>query len=285
MKKFVVGGALVVAAAALIVWAVWPAPARAQGLDPLTLVGPGSSIGVTVREVTQVDADTAKLAQPVGVVVESVRPGSPAASAGFRAGDIVLDFNGERIVSVRQFTRVVRESAPRRQVDAVVVRGTARETLKVVPEATGEIAVAPLLRDLGPQLRRELPRALPRDFDFNFDPDVLRFRNRAGGPTLGASVTPLSDQLAAYFGVTGGALVSSVESGTPAADAGLKAGDVITAINGRTVASAADVRQELRSAEPGASVDIAVTRDRKPLMLKATIPARDTRSGRRGLPV
>jgi hypothetical protein len=83
MKKFVAGGVVLALVAALGVWAAWPSRVRAQGLDITTLVGPGSSIGVTVREVTQQDADRAKLAQPVGVVVESVRPGSPAEAAGF----------------------------------------------------------------------------------------------------------------------------------------------------------------------------------------------------------
>ena len=54
---------------------------------------------------------------------------------------------------------------------------------------------------------------------------------------MGVSVVPLSDQLAAYFGVKEGVLVSEVASGTPAATAGIQAGDVITAVNGRNVLS------------------------------------------------
>jgi serine protease Do len=285
MKKLVAGGVVLTLAGVLAVWAASTTRAGAQGLDVMTLVGPGSSIGVTVREVTQEEADKAKLAQPVGVVIESVRPGSPAEKAGFRTGDIVLDFNGERVLSVRQFTRVVRESAPRRQVEAVVVRGTSRQTLQVVPEVTGEIAAAPLLRDFSREFRRELPRSVPRDFNFDFGPEAFRFREIAPGPALGVSVLPLGSQLAEYFGVKNGALVTEVQSGTPAADAGLKAGDVITAINGRVVTNAGEVRSELRGAEPGAGVDIAVTRDRKSLMLKATLPPRARPSGRGGVAI
>jgi S1-C subfamily serine protease len=78
-----------------------------------------------------------------------------------------------------------------------------------------------------------------------------------------------------------------VESGSAAAAAGLKAGDVITAIDGRTVSSAADIAREVRRAQGDGGVDISVTRDRKSMMLKATIPgARPAvRSGRGGLPV
>jgi S1-C subfamily serine protease len=93
----------------------------------------------------------------------------------------------------------------------------------------------------------------------------------------------LGDQLADYFGVKGGALVASVGANTPAADAGLKAGDVITAIDGRSVTTAADIAAALREARAGEGVDISVTRDRKPLMLKV-MPGR-LASGRGGLPV
>ena len=93
----------------------------------------------------------------------------------------------------------------------------------------------------------------------------------------------MSDQLAGYFGVKGGALVASVGANTPAADAGLKAGDVITAIDGRGVATAADIAEALRGARAGDGVDVSVTRDRKPLMLKV-VPGQPA-SGRGGLPV
>ena len=225
----------------------------------------------------------AKLAQPVGVFVESVREGGPAATAGVRAGDIILDFGDERIRSVRQFTRVVQESAPRRAVAVVVMRGAERRTFDVVPEVSGEFQSGAFLRGTEPLLRL-LPRGgdrQPRDFSF-IDPE-LRRRLLPEGPSLGVSVTPLSDQLAAYFGVTSGALVAAVSAGSPAADAGLKAGDVITAVDGRNVTTAADIAEAMRRPRAGEGVDVSVTRDRKPLMLKV-LPAQPG-SGRRGLPV
>jgi S1-C subfamily serine protease len=133
--------------------------------------------------------------------------------------------------------------------------------------------------DLAPPL----PRQLPREFNFYIDPDLQRRRPFVVGPSLGVEVTPLSDQLAEYFGVTGGALVASVGANTPAADAGLKAGDVITAIDGRGVTTAADIAEALREARAGEGVDVSVTRDRKPLMLKV-VPGQPA-SGRGGLPV
>ena len=100
-------------------------------------IGSTASIGVGIREVMGEDAAKAKMAQPSGVYVESVREGSPAAKAGIQAGDIVIDFDGERVRSASHFTRLVQESVPNRQVAAVVVRGTSKQTLNVVPEASG----------------------------------------------------------------------------------------------------------------------------------------------------
>lgn len=283
LKKLIVSGAGLTLLVVATVWLGLPSNTAAQAPGILTLEGPGSSIGLTVREATADDAERAGLAQPVGVVVESVREGSPAGRAGFQVGDIVLDFAGERVISVRQFTRLVRESPLRRQVDAVVVRGTSRQTLQVVPEFTGRFAEV-LPRQLEPRFRT-IPRPpQPREFNFSVPPEAFRFRELLTGPTLGATVMPLSDQLAEYFGVPEGALVSSVESGSAAADAGLRAGDVITAIGGRSVRTAADVASAVRQARPGDALDLSVTRDRKALMLKATLPGRES-SGRGGLPV
>src|SRR5688572_203356 len=222
--KYVITGSLAVVA--IVVWfGVAPGSAVAQVSNApfIAAFGPGSWIGVTARDVTSDDASKAKLAQPVGVFVDSVREGSPAANAGVRSGDIILDFADERIRSVRQFTRVVQESAPRRAVSVVVVRGTERRTFDVVPEVSGELQSGIWLRGTEPLLRL-LPRGRdqePRGFNFNIEPE-LRRRLLLDGPSLGVSVTPLSDQLAEYFGVKSGVLVASVGAASPAADAGLK---------------------------------------------------------------
>ena len=96
------------------------------------------------------------------------------------------------------------------------------------------------------------------------------------------TVTPLSDQLAAYFGVKQGVLVSEVAAGSAGEMAGIKAGDVITTVRGQTVASSGDVVRELREAESGASVEIRVMRDRKEVTLTAKMPERTRAFSRRG---
>lgn len=259
-------------------------PANAQDSRVIVRSLGAASIGVSIRDVTGEDAVKANMAQPSGVYVESVVEGSPASKGGLQAGDIVVDFDGERVRSASHFTRLVQESVPNRQVSAVVMRGTSKQTLTVVPQAGGAFNI--LSNDARRRLQETWQNRLPRDFDLRFDPETLRNRGAATGRTLGVTVSPLSDQLATHFGVKQGVLVSSVTSNSAAASAGIRAGDVITAVNGQNISSSADITRALRDTT-GDSVDIAVTRDRKSLSLKATLPARTTPrpSGRGGLPV
>jgi serine protease Do len=256
-------------------------PARAQ--EPRVVVRSlgSASIGVGIRDVTSDDATKARLGQPTGVYVESVREGSPAAKAGVQAGDIVVDFDGERVRSASHFTRLVQESVPDREVTVVVVRGTSKQNLKIAP--SGGLFN---FRSNNGRIQRDLQLNLPRgNFNFNLDNDALRVLP-VNGATLGVTVSLLSEQLASYFGVKQGVLVSAVTANSPAAGAGVRAGDVITAINGQNVSSSGDVSRALRD-RTGESVEISVMRDKKSLSLKATIPGRTIRtpSGRGGLPI
>jgi len=273
-KAIFAGGMLAVFVAAAVV-IVYETRAAAQDRNRLaeqapllTLVGPGSSIGVTVR-----DADA-------GVLIDEVRGDTPAARAGLRQGDIVAEFDGERTRSVAQFTRLVRETAPGRTVKMTVVRDGKRTTVDIAPDTRRADDLR--LQDVAREFRRNFQN-WPRDFTFEYDFPEPGFSYSPR--RLGVTVTPISDQLAGYFGVKDGVLVSNVAAGSPAESAGLKAGDVITSVRGHAVSNPSDVTRELRDAEAGASVEIRVMRDRKELALTAKMPERTRSLGRGGLPV
>jgi serine protease Do len=279
MKRMIVAaGIVVVAAVAVLVWApgsIAAQDARLTALEPQVhlIGGGGSALGVTVRDVTSDDVAKAKLDGARGVVIESVREGTPASQAGLRSGDIVLEFDGERVRSVQQFTRLVQETTAGRSVNAVVMRDGSRQTIAVTPEQRGRVVIDDLISR---RVERSLDR-VPRNFAL-----VPEIRTLVSPRQLGATLTPLSDQLEGYFGVGNGVLVSSVETDSTAFEAGLRAGDVITQVNGRRVENPNDVSQTVRSAAPGSTVDITVTREKKELMLKARIPDASP-SGRRGV--
>lgn len=233
---------------------------RDVAAGPFMQLGRGAAVGVSVRELTADEVSRAKLERPGGVYVVDVRDGSPAARAGVRSGDVIVAFDGERVRGVRHFSRLVLETPPGRTVQSEIVRDGARQTLAVTPEATE----GPLARLL-PEIRREIERGLR-----TLPPD-LPLPPRGARARLGVTLTALTDQLASYFGVKEGVLVSAVEADSPAARAGLRAGDVLTAVDGRAVRTPADVTASVRAAARGATLDVRLVRDRKEMSVKVTI--------------
>ena len=83
----------------------------------------------------------------------------------------------------------------------------------------------------------------------------------------------MSDQLATHFGVKSGVLVARVRAESPAAMAGITAGDVITSVNGTSVTDAGDVAREVRRS--AAELALPVVRDKKDRTLTAKLPAEE----------
>jgi serine protease Do len=102
-----------------------------------------------------------------------------------------------------------------------------------------------------------------------------------GRGRLGVQVDSLGDQLAQYFGAAnGGALVTRVEPDSPAARAGLKAGDVITAVDGETVRDADDLAQRVGRAT-GDNLSVGYLRDKTSATATVTLEPRTPRAGPR----
>ena len=88
-------------------------------------------------------------------------------------------------------------------------------------------------------------------------------------PQLGIGLTQLTGQLNQYFGVDGGVLINSVSSGSPAATAGLKAGDVVTRIDGVPVRSGFVLFEAVKN-KNGSDLTLTVVRDRKTKTITVT---------------
>jgi serine protease Do len=239
---------------------------RGARREMMMLDGAGSRLGVMGQDLDPTDKAS-------GVRVDSVDQGSAAEKAGVKAGDIVVEYDGERVRSARQFTRLVKESPEGRQVAMTVMRDGQRQSLSATPEAR---ALTWNLSIDGDRIRQDVERSLEgfRGFHMDMPPMNFRYENEfapASRRRLGVSVDSLGDQLAQYFGAAdGGALITSVERDSAAEKAGLKAGDVITSINGDRVRDAQQVRSALRSAREG-EISIGYLRDKKPDTAKATI--------------
>jgi serine protease Do len=273
-----------------------------QGLSGLSSLGGQMRLGVGTRDVTADEAKTAGLAGITGAFVNDVNSDSAAAKAGLQAKDIIVAVDGETVRSARHLARLISETPEGRALQVAYVRGTAKNTVTVTPEARsfsfrmdGPGPNGPMVRRFErriPDLKERAERGERERFDF-FTPGPggkeFFFRRGPEGQAriwvgrgrLGVVAQPLSDQLATYFGVKEGLLVSSVNENTPAAKAGIKAGDVITAVNGKAVKDTGDVIDHLQGVEGGKTVPVEITRDKKSQTVTVTIETPSNTSGDR----
>ena len=239
----------------------------------LEIGGSRPEIGVSVRDVEEA-AEGAE-----GAVVTDVRADGPAEAAGIEAGDVIVEFDGERVRGARQLARLVEETPAGRAAPVRVLRGGSPMTLSVTPaESSGRAARVP--RGFADRIRVEVDELedrraeiaeRAREFAESEELAVLRglpevFRGfatrRAGRARLGIRAESVRGQLAEYFGTEAGILVEHVDDGTPGAAAGLRAGDVITAIDGQAVDDLGALRRQLARLEPGAAFGVTIVRDR-----------------------
>jgi serine protease Do len=256
---------------------------KSQPFSEFKMMGGGSQIGITIRDVAASDVNREKLASTAGAVVDEVQSDSPAARAGMKAGDVIVSFDGEKIRSARQFARLVEETPDGREVEATVIRAGERVNLKVVPTAASEVPFGGLgLKQFQFSSPDSFTMTLPRFRQFEqfrnergeFPADLLAnrplsFFGRLDRGRLGVGVQDLTGQLGEYFGASGGVLVTEVDENTPAKTAGIKAGDVITRINGEPVRDANDLRRRL--SEASGETRLTVMRDRKEQTLTVKI--------------
>jgi len=119
-----------------------------------------------------------------------------------------------------------------------------------------------------------LPRSPGRDQEFFFRQAPGRaMRVWAGRGRLGVVGQPVTDQLATYFGVKEGVLVTRVTEGSASAQAGIKAGDVITSVNGKAVKDTGDILDHLQDVTTGTAVPVAITREKKSQSISVTLQA------------
>jgi serine protease Do len=223
--------------------------------------GSGGRIGVTIRDLGDEDVKSGK----TGVIIDRVDAESPAEKAGMKAGDTVVEFDGERVRSSRQFARLVQETPAGRQIQAAVLRGGQRITVTVQPRETGAYKSSDHFDEI--LAMRPTPKLPPMPPPAPSD-GFSKFELFMGTGRLGVVVEDLSPQLAEYFGTKDGVLVKSVDDNSVAGKIGVKAGDVITSLDGGSINTAADLRRRTQRLESGDEFTLGVVRDKKPLTLK-----------------
>ena len=248
-------------------------------LDDLKVVvgGEGSSwLGVEVQEVSTEKAKELKLPAERGALLGKIIPDSPAAKAGLKENDVVTEINGQRIEGAAQFRRMIREIPAGRTAQITVWREGRSQTLSVTLGEAEQASRA--FKIEGPSTGNfvfrmpEMPM-IPEIPSMEWDGAMILH----GSPRLGIDAEDLSGQLGAFFGAPDGegVLVREVQSGSPAEKAGVKAGDVITSLNGERVHSIGDLREKLSAKhdDKGQTVKLGVLRNHSEVTLTVELPA------------
>ncbi len=215
-------------------------------------IGPRGWMGLGIGDLTPERAKAFKLASEAGVEVFNVEENSPAAKAGVRTGDVILEIDGQKIQDGEQFARTIGESAPGVKLTLTVWRNAAKLNLAAVLEARP-------MQFYSFQPLPPFPAAPPDAFS------AIPLES----PRVGFEGESLTPQLAQYFGVKDGVLVRSVVPQSPAEKAGLKAGDIIMKVGGTPVTSTREISGLVRSSHKTAS--FTVMRNRKELVLNVEL--------------
>jgi serine protease Do len=233
-------------------------------------------LGVDIRTVTDSSVRDLHLRETRGVVVIMVDHDGPAWKAGIREHDVVQTVNGAPIDTEEQLRHVLREMQPGRAVQIGISRDGSSQTLSatmanrddigrraweqhyVVPAPTDPVDVAgddPVSAPPPPVAAGKPSRS----FGHSLMPGHLL---PVFPSYTGATVDEIGPQLAEYFGLNGrtGLLIHSVDANSPAAAAGMHAGDVVLRVNGTAMATRSDWNRALHDSK-GHTVSVVVMRE------------------------
>jgi serine protease Do len=237
-----------------------------------------SWLGVEAREVTPENVKEYKLPAERGVVVGRVAPESPASKSGLKETDVITEVDGQRVEGAAQFRRMIREIPAGRTVQLTIWRDGHTQSISATLGKAEEN-------------HRAMLKAAPGSFAFRM-PEVVEIPDMpeipaiewdngdmmvlpGGHPRLGIDAEDINGQLGSYFGAPDGegVLVRSVNAGSVAEKAGLKAGDVITKFNGERIRSLGELREKVAGKNDGKPAQLSVLRNKSEVTLTVDLPA------------
>ena len=255
-------------------------------------IGGGSFLGVYAEDVNKENMARYGLRDARGVAITQVIKDSPAEKAGLRKDDVIVRFEDDSVTSVRKLNRLVSEVAPDQTVKLRISRGGGEQEVAVtIGKRNQSINAMGDWHGLDKLKGLDKIEGLDRlkDFELNMPPGANVWKWEGPGKDgmmfafgnhrrIGISTTQLTKQLAEYFGIgdSTGVLITSVMDDSPAAKAGLKAGDVITAIDGEKVEDAGDLAQGINKKKDG-DVTLTLIRNKNQRTITVT-PKEDPRS-------
>jgi membrane-associated protease RseP (regulator of RpoE activity) len=234
--------------------------------------GGTSYLGVDTSNITPDRVGALHLSAETGVEITMVDQDAPAGKAGLKEHDVILTINDQKIESEEQLRRVIHEIPPGRTISIGISRDGQPMTLKA------QLAARKMDHDFNfnmPAINVPAVHIPPINMPEIDVPSVVVIHSPRSSGIMVENLTP---QLGEYFGVKSGngVLIRSVERGSRAEQAGLRAGDVIVRVNGSAVTDCSDFTRLLRDRKEG-KAQITVIRDHKEQNLSLSLPPR--RSG------
>ena len=196
--------------------------------------------GVSIQEMTPELAKSFGMKEKKGALVSEVVPGSPAEKAGIEQGDVIMEFDGKAVADSQDLPRMVASTPVGKSVNIKLWRNEKaldRQVKVGEMEETVEVAKTP-----------------------------------AHNKTLGISVQNLTPEMAKRLRLKSetGVVVTRVEPGSPAADAGIQTGDIIREINRKAVKNVEDLVQKLEQAKDQNNILLLVQRGQNNMFAAVT---------------
>jgi serine protease Do len=284
--------AIILTAGSVLAQQTTPPPAPEPPDEPLDqnfefFLGGDGFLGVYAENISRDNMARYHVNQVRGVGVTRIVKDSPAEKAGLRQDDVILRVDGENITSVRKLNRIVSELAPDQSVKITVSRGGSEQDITAtIGKRSNNFFTGDLLKG-NPKIWKWEGNE-PREFKFNrgdlFDNNGDLTFMLSNSRRIGVSTMQLTKQLADYFGIASGkgVLVTSVTQDGPAAKAGVRAGDVITAVDGEEIDSPGDISRVINRKKEG-DVTLTVIRNKSQQTIHVT-PREGGFSGGMGQP-
>ena len=198
-------------------------------------------LGVLIQEVTRELAESFGMENPHGALVAKVLEDSPAAEAGLKVGDVIVEFNGKKVMRSSGLPPLVGRAKVGKEAEVTVIRDKKRRNIGV--------------------LIAQLPNTITQAA---FTPDSSSPEENSA---LGMKVETLGSEVRKRLKIEAGVQVVEVDESGPASDAGIQRGDVITMIDNREVESIDDFEEITDQLQSGKSVALLVQRRAGPVFL------------------
>lgn len=190
-------------------------------------------LGVSLQDIDRNLAEAYKLSKPEGSLITQVAPNSPAAKAGFKAGDVILKFNGTPISRTSELLNYLNRAAPNQSIQLEVLRDDSRRNISAMLSTA--------------------PDDTPAKADAAQQPSK--------GPVLGVSIRDLNASELNQLGTKGGILIQDVRRGGVAAQARLMPGDVVTQINNKAISNTRDFVAAVADLKKNSVARVAIIRE------------------------